>query len=200
MHKHSDTRSVYVLSWLQIDNPDHWTTTTRSAGRSPWGNIQDGGEMEKKSKGSGGECFRRETDMEWLHLKKPREWFWRLLPKLPFIDCFHLKWDWKKGERGCKVQNYLGLITALPLHDNWRGKNEGRVEELALQVCYRTKPQGRKTKILEVPESSTGSLAEANKRYFKRKRRGVKSVTANDESSLATSGTMSQTLRPVRAV
>lgn len=46
-------RSIYVLSWLQIDNPDHWTTTTRSAGRRKrrrrrWANIQDGWEGGKR--------------------------------------------------------------------------------------------------------------------------------------------------------
>lgn len=41
-----------------------------------------------------------------------------------------------------------------------------KVTELSLKVCYQTQPQGRKTEEREVPESITGSLAEAYKRLF----------------------------------
>lgn len=47
-----------------------------------------------------------------------------------------------------------------------------KVTELSLQVCYQTQPQGRKTEEREVPESITGSLAEASKRSFQSNARG----------------------------
>lgn len=83
-----------------------------------------------------------------------------------------------------------------------------KVTELSLQVCYQTQPQGRKTEEREVPESITGSLAEAYKKVIsiKRKRGGVKAGTIHsdgrEDSSLATCGgplTTSQTpFKPAR--
>lgn len=126
------------------------------------------GESGERPKGSGGEgpVLREKT----VATFKNREWFWSLLPKLPFTYCFDSKWDWKT-EKGIE-QKYHRFLTVLPSHDSRRWKNERRVKEPALQACYQTQPQGRKTELQEVQQSITGSLAEASNRSFRSSAKG----------------------------
>lgn len=140
------------------------------------------GESGKRPNGLSGEgpALREKTDVESLHLKT--EWFWSLLPKLPFTDCFDSKWDWKKEKWTEVPWDPDSLTVSWQLEGKeWTEGQRTRSASLLPDAASRKENK----ELRELRQSITGSLAEASKRSFRLRAKGEGS---NQWPSIVTGG------------
>lgn len=115
---------------------------------------------------------------------KNQEWFWSLLPKLPFTYCFDSEWDWKKGNMdSTEVPQVPDSLTVSRLGGGGR-MNGGSKNLLCKLVIRRSLKEGKQRVTRGDNEVAHRSLQKVIS--VERQRGGVKSVTINSDSLAAT--------------